>query len=286
MHLIRKLFFTLVLATVAALGFFAYNRATDGFSVHQMTSSLPPCPQFEFSLDDEQKEILQRMLDQPFHYIGKGIQSYVFASEDDQTVIKFFKHKHLRPFTWLNDLPMTPKLRALCNEKIERRKQRVERLFSSCQLAYEKMREQTGLLFIHLNRTPALEKKIVLVDKLGFKHHVEIDNYEYILQKKAKTVSEVFSHLEKGEVLGKVQLLVDLVLNRCQKGICDRDRSFVQNVAFTPNEEEAIFIDFGQFYEDPIILQEEEQAKDLTSRLASLRFWTERHFPHLAPHIP
>ena len=286
MRFIRKLFFFCVFVSLAWVGIYAYNRVTDGFSVRQMTSSLPACPHYEVALSPEKKACLQAMLDQSFRYIGKGCQFYVFASADDKFVIKFLKHKHLRPFSWLNALPMTAKLRTLSDAKIERRKQRVERLFASCKLAYEKMPEETGLMFIHLNRTPALEKQIVLVDKLGCKHAVDIDDYEYVIQKKAIPVRDVFAHLEEGEILGKVQLLVDLVLGRCQKGICDRDRSFVQNVAFSAEEDKALFIDIGQFYEDPAILQDEEQAKDLTKRLGNLRFWTEKHFPQLAPHIP
>ena len=286
MGFIRKLFFLFAFFLVSWLGIYAYNQVTDGFSVRQMTSSLPACPQYEVEISPEKSACLQAMLDQTFHYIGKGCQFYVFASADDKLVIKFLKHKHLRPFTWLNALPMPQKLRQLCDAKIERRKQRVERLFSSCKLAYEKIPEETGLLSIHLNRTPALNKQIVLIDKLGCKHLVEIDDYEYVIQKKAVLVKDVFAHIEESEVLGKVQLLVDLVLSRCQKGICDRDRSFVQNVAFSPQEDKALFIDIGQFYEDSAICLEESQAQDLAKRLGNLRSWTERHFPQLAPHIP
>ena len=286
MGFIRKLFFLFAFFLVSWLGIYAYNQVTDGFSLRQMTSSLPTCPQFEVGLSPEKTACLQAMLDQSFHYIGKGCQFYVFASEDNKFVIKFLKHKHLRPFTWLNSLPMPQKLRQLSDAKIERRKQRVERLFSSCKLAYEKMPEETGLLSIHLNRIPTLTKQIVLIDKLGCKHAIELDEYEYVIQKKAVLVQDVFSHIEESEVVGKVQLLVDLVLSRCQKGICDRDRSFVQNVAFSPEEDKALFIDIGQFYEDSDMFLEESQAKDLTKRLGNLRFWTERHFPQLAPHIP
>ena len=35
---------------------------------------------------------LASILSQEFHYIGEGVQSYVFASADDQYVIKFVRH--------------------------------------------------------------------------------------------------------------------------------------------------------------------------------------------------
>jgi hypothetical protein len=285
MGFIRKLFLLLTAAMLAWLGIYTYNQVTDGFSIWQISSSLPAYPQYEASIDGAQKEYLQQIFDQKFHYIGKGCQFYVFESEDGKYVIKFLKHKHLRPFSWLNALPMPPKWRAVCDEKIARRKMRVERLFASCKLAYEKMSGETGLLFIHLNRTVTLEKEVTLIDKMGLKHTIAVDEFEYVLQKKGIPLKEVFATLDKQAVAKKVEQLLALVVARCEKGISDRDRSFVQNVAFAAEDQRAIFVDVGQFYEEPLLLQKEEQAKELDKRLNNLRYWTERHFPDLLPYI-
>lgn len=261
-------------------GYHLYNRFSDGFNIHQMTSSLPPCPQFEVSLSKEQKRELQDFISQPFKYIGKGCQFYAFESADGKVVLKFLKHKHLRPFTWLKSIPMPLKLREICDEKIARRKARVKNLFSSCKLAYEEMPEETGLLFVHLNRVPALEKEVVLIDKLGLKHRVLIDDYEYVLQKRATSVKDVFSQiLSEKELRMRIEQLIVLVTQRWEKGIADRDRSFVQNVAFC--EKGAIFVDTGQFYKDPGFSLE----TDMRKRLSNLRGWAERHFPDYLPVI-
>lgn len=261
-------------------GYLLYNRFSDGFNIHQMTSSLPPCPQFEVSLTDEQKKELQSFLSQPFKYIGKGCQFYAFESADGKVVLKFLKHKHLRPFTWLKSIPMPRKMREMSNAKIERRRLRVENLFSSCKLAYDEMLKETGLLYVHLNRVPALEKEVVLIDKLGLKHPIQIDDFEYVIQKKAVSVKEVFSQiLSEKELRKRIEQLIVLVTSRWEKGIADRDRSFVQNVAFC--EEGAIFIDTGQFYKDPHFSLE----ADMRKRLANLRGWAERHFPDYIPII-
>ncbi len=286
MRIKRNLFFLVIFGLLSWLAIYSYNHVTDGFSIYQMSSSLPPCPQFEVALTHEKKESLQQVLDQPFRYMGKGCQFYVFSSADNHYVIKFLKQKHLRQFEWLQRLPMPHPWRKLADQKIERRKERVERLFSSCKLAYEKMAEETGLLYVHLNQIPALEKEILLIDKLGLNHHVAIDDYEFVIQKKAVPVKEALADLTPEEVAHKIEELAHLVLARCQKGIRDRDRSFVQNVAFSASEGRAIFTDVGQFYEDPTILLEEEQAKDLAKRLSNLGYWMGRHFPDLAQTVP
>lgn len=284
MYVIRKLIFLSLLTLLVWVGVAAYNKLSDGFSLRQMTSSLPPCPEFNIEITEERKNELQKLLSQQFHYIGKGCQFYVFESEDGKHVIKFLKHKHIRPITWLKSMPLPASLCTARDEKIERRAARVRLLFSSCKLSYEKLQDETGLLFIHLNRVPALEKKIVLVDKMGLKHTVAIDDYEYVIQKSAITVHQAFSTLSEAEVSTHIQKLTNLVLSRCHKGISDSDRCFVQNVGFSKEEDKAVFTDVGSFYENPATLQPEEQAKDLKRRLGELFDWIERRHPHLLSH--
>lgn len=284
MKIIRKLFFVVLFILPTWGIIFAYNRLTDGFNMHQIESSLPQHPQFDITaLSKEEKEKIEKILQQPFHYIAKGCQFYAFESEDGKTVIKFLKQKHLRPFVWLKKIPAPKTLSSLFETKIQRRKERVENLFSSCKLAYEELKEESGLILIHLNRTPLFGKNMTLVDKLGLKHTFLIDEYEFVLQKKAVSVQQIFEKIDPKEVPSKVYKLVDLVTSRCQKGIRDRDRSFVQNVAFCEDGESAVFVDIGQFYKDDAVSSEEEQKKDLQRRLSNLLDWTQRKFPHFVP---
>lgn len=280
MKILRKLFLVSVAVFLIWGGIFANNRLTDGFSMRQITSSLPPYPEYEVSLSENQFNHLQTLLNQPFHYIGKGCQFYAFESKDGNLVLKFLKHKHLRPLTWLNRIPMPQKCHEWRHTKIKQRQERVENLFSSCKLAYEELQNETGLFYIHLNRVPALRSKIVIIDKLGLKHRIELDKYEFVIQEKAVQVKDAFADAQSEEELKeRIGQLVELVKSRCHKGIADRDRSFVQNVAFSSKAPHALFIDTGQFYKDPQIVQKEAIDKDVEKRLTNLRYWTQRHFP-------
>lgn len=284
MRFIRKLFFFILTALLLWLGITVYNRLTDGFSVYQISSSLPPCPQYTVEASAEQKAHLKQLLNQKFYYLGKGCQFYAFESEDGKYVIKFLKHKHLRLFSGLRSLPLPSTLKQLCEAKIEKRVKRVERLFTSCLLAYQKLPEETGLAFIHLNRVPALESKVTLVDKLGCKHTLEIDDFEFFIQKKGTPLIEVFQSCDPQEIPIKIQQLADLVSARCQKAIRDSDPAFVQNVAFADGK--PIFIDFGRFLEDPALAQIEGQQLDLEKRFYNLRIFMEQHFPNHIPRQP
>ena len=253
---------------------YGYNRLTDGYSLSQMRSKIPSNPNFsppDLSLDEEDQ--VRNMLDQPFRYLGKGCQFYAFGSEDGKYVLKFLKQKHLRQLTPFH------------HASNERRQDRVEKLFSSVQLAYQKMPLESGLLYIHLNRTPAIGSKVTLIDKVGIKRSVLVDDYEFVLQERARTVKEVFDEITSDEEAQvRIDQLVALVHARCAKGIRDRDRSFVQNVAFARDEDRALFVDVGQLYEDETILDREEQEIDLKRRMGNLNHFLEKNslpFNHL-----
>jgi hypothetical protein len=271
----KKFFYPLLLSLIgfgAFIGIFiAYDRLNEGFSMYQIHSFLPPCPQYTVELTAEKKEFLEEVLGQPFYYLGKGCQFYVFTSQDGKYVIKFLKQKHLRQWTWLDPIPLPSRLRELLDEKKARRSERVERLFSSCLLAYEELKEETGLLFIHLNRIPVFNRKIIIVDKLGWKHRIALDKYEYCIQIKGEPLEKTFSNLSDEERQTKIEELTALVVARCQKGIQDRDRPFVKNVAYT--EHGPIFADFGQFYREPAVCQSEVQEKEVAYRINLLHRW-------------
>lgn len=259
------------------LGLVSYDRLTDGFSLGQIRSTLDPCPQFDIELDLKKKEQLVKLLDQKFHYLGKGCEFYAFESEDGLYVIKFFKHKHLRSLAWLRSIWMPKRWRSICDELIAKRRARVERLLASCYLAYEKMQEETALLFLHLNRVAALETTVTIQDKLGRTYRLVIDEYEFCIQRKGQLALQLFTQLPPEEISDKVEQLKQLVLKRCNKGICDGDRAFIQNVAF--GEQGPFFTDIGQFYESSSISQEAQSQEDVKRRLANFESWLYDHCP-------
>lgn len=266
-----------------------YNRLTDGFSLRQIASTLPYNATYDVSYTQEEKAALEPLFEQSFRYLGKGCQCYAFGSEDGKFVLKLFKHKHLRPLKWTSYLP----LKGLLKEKRELNRQhcqqRAKQLLSSYKLASEELVEETGLVCIHLNKTPFLGKQVVIIDKIGRKYRVAIDAHEFILQRRAVGLKEVFSQaLQKQDdhaVEQKIQDLIHLIVLRCSKGIRDKDRSFVPNVAFCPYEGKAIFIDVGQFYKDKAMEYPQEKNQEVLFRLKGLYAWAQEHLKELAPYV-
>src|SRR5437868_3279127 len=65
------------------------HKQTDGFSIYNISSNLSFREEWEIPQETTEAKII---LAQPFYYLGKGAQSYVFESEDGNFVLKFFRH--------------------------------------------------------------------------------------------------------------------------------------------------------------------------------------------------
>jgi len=230
-RLLRLLLFVLAFAAAAAF----CRRQTDGFTIASVTSDLPYNPHWESSPLTNRS-----ILDQPFSYLGKGAQAYVFASEDGNYVLKLFRHDHMRPRIWSFFLDRPGD---------RRRQAKLQESFSSYKIAADSFREESGLVFLHLNKTNNLRKKLRIIDKIGVLHELDADGMEFLVQKKA---SLLYPTLEQWMASGKLEeskaLLASLVLllkSRQAKGIGDKDPNLETNFGVLGGK--AVQIDIGRF---------------------------------------
>ena len=133
------------------------KRLTQGFRVGKMELAFPSHPEWDVPASPE----VLAILDQPFYYIDKGSQSYVFESRDGNYVVKFFRF----------DYP-----------EIELK---VLTLFNACKIAYDKLRDATGLSYIHLNPTSEGLPILHCTDAIGRKSRLPLDLYRSTIHKKA-----------------------------------------------------------------------------------------------------
>lgn len=95
-----------------------YYRVTAGFTVGNITYALPYDSRWDIrDLNLAESKHLDYILSQNFKYLGKGCQSYVFASEDGQYVLKFFKFQRFRQREWLNHFTFIPGMEQYVKEK-------------------------------------------------------------------------------------------------------------------------------------------------------------------------
>jgi hypothetical protein len=257
---------------------------TDGFTLLKIRSSLKPEARWETAPPPED---LKTVLNQPFTYLNSGGQCYAFLSEDQKFVVKFFKH-HLRRLPWVTaHLPLPAKYAALREKQRTKRLRKLQRDFTSYKLAYEELKEESGLLYVHLNKTENLGLSLMIIDKLGIQHRLKLDQFEFVVQKRADLALDYLMSLIRDNKMEEAKCalnsMVDLMVNRCKKGIYDEDPRLHRNLGFS--ESKAMLIDVGRLRRDQTRISPEIYMRDLKKMTDRLNQWLLQESPELALHL-
>jgi hypothetical protein len=255
---------------IAAVAFFAgvriYYSLTDDFRLANIRYDTPNRVDREVPLLSEVEAVdLNKILSQKFTYIGKGSQSYAFGTIDGEYVIKFFKFKHLKPSIWLELLPPIFSLQSYKEKQNQRKERKLASVFSGYRLAYVQHKQDSALIFVHLNQTKNLYPSLTVLDKMGWEHSIPLDDVVFIVQRRAETAKTVIhNHLKKRDVAGaksKIDQIFDLYLSEYAKGIFDNDHAVMRNVGFV--KERPIRIDVGKLKDKPAMSEKSNYAADL-----------------------
>jgi len=240
------------------------HRQTAGFAVNWTSSDLILDSQICASLSDEDRTQLSAILNQKFRFLGSGGTFYAFVSEDDQYVVKFFKHHHLK---W--------------------DKTKKERIVRSIKVAYESFKNETGLLYVHLQKVPIFHSSLTITDKIGIKHQIDLSKTEFLVQKKATMIHQTLDNLmQRGEIDAAKQTLNKLItfcrslmrqLN--EKGYFDHDPNILTNYGVLDGQ--IIKIDVGPFYsmDNP---KAKKQIDKLNMHLQKFQLFLNEDYPELA----
>lgn len=253
-----------------------------GFTLKKIVSQHPNDPRWNaFPLSSGQKKELSRVLSRPFTYLGSGNHCYAFLSQDGQYVLKFFKQKHMRTQSLIDYLPTSAKALFSPTKRFKRRQQEREKSFTSYKIAYEHLKKETGIFYLHLNKTSHLNQIVTLIDQHQVPIQIDIDQMEFLIQKKAnlgyQRLNELFSQGQKEEALECVVSLMNIIARRLEKGFFDKDIQFFKNFGFIGNE--AIEIDIGEFRVDPIERDTQSIREEVHEVSLQLMDWVATHYP-------
>lgn len=201
--------------------------------------------------NDLSLEQVGTILSQPFTYLNRGAQCYVFASKDKKYVIKFFRFDRA-------------KKRAF--------DQKVNALFSACTLAYNKAKEETGVLYLHLNKTEGKFPLLTMTGPLGQTVSLHPDAYRFVIQKRASSFQESIFKASPEAIQRRLDSFLSLLQSRLGKGLRNSDPEIIRNFGFI--EDQAVEIDFGNYSERPT--PKEKEFSQVTERL---RAWLKENAP-------
>lgn len=246
---------------------------TGGFTVATIDTHIPYSERWETPpLPSDEEENIHKILSQPFRFLAQGGQSYVFLSQDQKTVLKFFKLNHGLSDALVKQLPWRFKY-------LETREERFRSIFKSCKLAYEALKNETGLLYLHLNPTQGKYPPLQIIDNLGISHTIDLDTTSFLLQKKADlAIAKIRSQIAKRDIEGAKKSIHALLCHfhtLCKKGIRDTDNALRRNYGYV--EDQAICVDVGSLISDDII----DTKKEILHKTRRLHRYLRKEYPSL-----
>jgi hypothetical protein len=253
---------------------------TDDFTIHRISSTRAFNSEWEVhTLSSEEQGELSAAFNQEYHYFARGNQAFAFISGDGNYIVKFFNQRIFAlPFPW-NFIPRSWIKDSRRGKKARMREDKLRRDFTSYRIAFDELEQETGLVFVHLNRSDWIKKKLRIYDKLKIGHQIDLDSMEFIVQKRAVLVYPYIDQLmtEGKEEEAKMALdkILQLFVVRCQKGIDDSEPDLDKNFGFIGQE--AMQIDAGRF-------AKAESKVALPPIKDSFKKWLAR-YPSLALHF-
>ncbi|MBS0620623.1 MAG: hypothetical protein JSS61_04090 [Verrucomicrobia bacterium] len=271
-----------LLFAVAALCLARFtHHQTGGFRISKIRSNLPKdCP------IAAKEESPPAVLSQPFHYFGRGLQSFVFLSADGEYVLKLFNNRYNRKISLFETLSYLPFLDHWARQRASYYLSKQAQTFESYQIAKDKMAQWTAVCYAHLQPTTTLPQ-ITLIDRLGIAHPIDPNGLGFILQKRAQLAfPSLQSLLAKGDLESTKQALSSLIhlfVWKSQSGIADNDPLIRTNYGFLENE--PIQIDLGSLSLDPDAARPERIRQEMTHITASLKKWLQENSAELIPFL-
>ena len=277
------IFFLFITITTGMERFFYHLN--DGFGTTSISSKLSYEPNWNVMISKEDLNEAQKAMAQKYFYLGSGSQSYVFLSEDQNYVVKFFKHKRWRLNPLLETLSLPPFFEKRRQKWKEKKKQTVNSTFNSCKISYELFKNDTGLIYVHLNKTHHLNTILHICDSMGFTYKLNLDHLEFIIQKKAVPTDEYLLKLKEKNQFEKAKRALTAILNlterRAQLGYSDKDPHPIRNFGFIDGQ--AIEIDVGGFHHDPKKNFTYYRRFELIKIQEKLLPWLNKNYPELSP---
>jgi hypothetical protein len=253
--MIKRTFFALVFSAVSLYSPYVWKKGTGEFRLGKLAFDMPCNPAWDSPVLAE-PEFFQGA----FTYLAHGAQSFVFASEDGRWTLKLFRH----------DRWMHPWRQFIRNEWLKKSKrlpydQKIDRLFCSAKLAFEKAPDLTGLVYIHLHPTQEKLPSVILQDSLRRTYRLDLSNVSFAIQHRARPLPEVFLEaIQEGDREKFKRLthsFVNLLKVRALRGIRNTDTKVYPNFGFW--KEHAIEWDFGNYWIDPDMEAEEERNLEI-----------------------
>lgn len=203
------------------------QKKTKGFRVYKITKTTYDEADTPVALEESLN--ISSILNTPFYYYKKGKSSYVFLSQDKQYILKLFQSPQITPPEWTSWKISQFFIPTICEKWISQKQAQKKLQFTSYRTAFDHLKEQTGIIYLHLSTSSSFQKDIIIYDNIGIKHFISADKTAFILQRKGEAFCPYFESLLKENQKEKAKEWITrfalLIRERAQKNIQDKDLS-------------------------------------------------------------
>lgn len=281
--IVKKIVF-IAIAGLSVLGIQKFcHKKTDGFAVCKIREAFTE----EKNPSQTDISLITTILNQPLTYIGKGGQCYAFATEDNQHVVKLLKYNNNYPRIWFKLFPFPLGLESYRQEKLAKKQKKLNGEYTSYKIAMEELKEETGIIYFHLDKNTLPDLKLHIKDKLNISHKLNADDYQFYIQKKGTPFYPGLERIIKEQGIETAKVAVDEMLSflfkRCKKEIIDGDDGIWRNFAFQGTH--PFQIDIGQFSYSPTLRSEIAYQNDILFFTKDFRNWLSKTNPELSAYF-
>lgn len=231
------------------------------------------------------KEQASDILNQRFFYVGHGHQMTAFESEDHRYVLKLFNPRPaLNPevFQSIRGMKHMCSLKWISHAYLKRQPL-IRQLANSYKIAFEELKEETGLVYIHLDDSTCLSKAVHLSTKKGAQEWLQLDKVPFILQAKAEIAADRIGLLLRENRIEEAKTalanLYTFFEERARKGITDRQQTLYNNYGFIGDR--VVQIDVGRIRKDENI--QKMPGAEIKRVFGHINKFLSAKYPQLSP---
>jgi len=264
-----------------------YYHMADGFSLSRI-ACVPPKEGNELPAPTcMELQELKEICSNHFSYLGKGFQAYVFVSGDKKYVLKLFKYYHIRPVSWLKNIPLPPPIATIVKEQLDHRQSRCNLTLQSYKITHDLIPEECALVYLQISPTASFHQNVTITDRIGRTYTLDLANYGFMIQRRADLIyPAIESWIEKNkldEAKKFIHSLITLLVKRNLKGVQDQDPDLHKNAGIVAGK--PAFIDVGSFHMHEAAKRPRSYINDLKKVTFHLHEWLMAKSPELAQYL-
>lgn len=236
------------------------------------------------ALNADEKKQVHEAISQCYTYLDAGMQSSAFLSEDGKYVIKFFQKKPLLPpkqgSMYIPLFSEWKKARYLKKQTIKR-----DKMFSAYTICFDKFSQETGIIYVHFNASNTLKRSLVVTDGSGNSSSLNLDDMDFIIEKRAESVRNHLQDLiAKNDLKGVTKAICsvfELHYTLYLKGMRNRDIELARNFGFIDGK--PVLFDVGRVVPCHKVKDRNKYQRKLIRLLITFRAWVNNVYPALLP---